>query len=74
MTPVLLTEYIIAGALGLSGAFFIIACLAALIKWLFIKPDPDDDEDDEDDDGDGEERPADFKATSKAAAAAKDAN
>lgn len=66
MTPVLLTEYIIAGALGLSGAFFIIACLAALIKWLFIKPDPDDDEDDEDDDG--EERPADFKATSKAAA------
>jgi len=73
MTPVLLCEYIVAGALGLAGAVFILACLAALIKWLFIKPDPDDDGDEDDD---GEERPADFKATSKAAAmaASKDTN
>lgn len=73
MTPILWCEYIVATALGLSAAVFILACLAALIKWLFIKPDPDDD-DEADEYDDGEERPADFKATSKAAAAAKDAN
>jgi len=65
MTPILLTEYIIAGALGLAGAIFVFACLAALIKWLFIKPDPDD-EDAPDDEDDGEEHPGDFKPNSKA--------
>lgn len=38
MTPVMLCEYIVAATLGLCAAFFIVACFAALIKWLFIKP------------------------------------
>jgi hypothetical protein len=35
MTPILTCEYIIAVALGLSGAFFVIAGTAALVNWLF---------------------------------------
>ncbi len=54
MTPLLLCEYIISATLGLSAAFFIVACFAALIKWLFINPEPGWHSD--------EERPADAKA------------
>jgi hypothetical protein len=44
MTPILLCEYIVATALGLSAAVFVFACLSALIKFLFVaRPTPEAD-------------------------------